>query len=211
MLSQQTRHPEKSQDDLESAALVQNREPDCEQERDIHLARRLALNQPGALEELIERHGDHLKRLIRSLLGGTTSLDDLMQEILLKSWESAASYRGQAPLRHWLTRIAIRRCRNHQRSYRRWAAHLKSLWQRRHESLPADATSTESKHGLMEQAMNQLTYTDRELLVLYYFEEQSVSQLADQLGVLESTLHVRLHRSRERLKVLLEKAGEKPS
>ena len=205
MLSHQTRHSEKSTDGAQESSALQRVAIDD----DLELARRLGTNLPGALEDLIEQHGSHLHRLIQRLNVGPSSADDLMQETLLKAWESISSYRGEAPLRHWLTKIAVRVCRNHQRGYRRWIAHLKSFWNQRLEQ-PCDVTYfSPANQDAIHEAINKLPYADRELLVLYYFEEQSLSHVAAQLGVRESTLHVRLHRSRERLKILLQKPEEK--
>lgn len=205
MLRHQTRHSEKSTDGAGESAAVQH----VAIHDDLALARRLGNNLPGALEDLIEQHGAHLQRLIHRLNGGPSSADDLMQETLLKAWKSVSSYRGEAPLRHWLTQIAVRVCRNHQRGYRRWTAHLKSFWNQRLEQPGNAASSAPANHDAIHEAMNKLPYADRELLVLYYFDEQSLSHVAAQLGVRGSTLHVRLHRSRERLKVLLQKPEEK--
>ena len=177
---------------------------------DMELAQRIAVNSPGAIEELIELHGDHLQRLTGSLSGWSPARDDLMQEILLKAWSSANTYRGDAPLRHWLTQIAVRVCRNHQRGYRRWTAQLNSLWAQG-PAHQRDAPTSEPLYvDAMHQAMAKLAHGDRELLVLYYFEEQAISDVASQLGVKESTLHVRLHRSRERWKSLLQNAAALP-
>lgn len=176
---------------------------------DLDLIQRVNNNQPGAIEELIEQHGCHLQGLIASLNGWSSMKDDLMQETLLKAWSSASTYRGNAPLRHWLTKIAIRVCRNHQRGLRRWMMHLKLFWEQQ-TAQPCDAPTSSTSDDEMQRAMSQLAYSDRELLVLYYYQEQSMSEIAIQLDVKESTLHVRLHRSRERLKKLLRTVRELP-
>lgn len=176
---------------------------------DLDLMQRVKNNQPEAIEELIEQHGCHLQGLIASLSGWSSIKDDLMQETLLKAWNSASTYRGNAPLRHWLTQIAVRVCRNNQRGYRRWMMHLKLFWEQQTEQ-PCDAPTSVTADDEMQRAMSQLAYSDRELLVLYYYEDQSMSDIATQLDVKESTLHVRLHRSRERLKKLLTTVREFP-
>jgi DNA-directed RNA polymerase specialized sigma24 family protein len=112
---------------------------------DLDLIQRVNSNQPGAIEELIELHGCHLQRLIASVSGRSSLKDDLMQETLLKAWNSANTYRGNAPLRHWLTQIAIRVCRNHQRGYRRWMMHLKLFWEQQTEQ-PCDAADDRSQY-----------------------------------------------------------------
>lgn len=204
-MSQQTCHPENSTDGVEQSVSEEQAISG-----DLELARKIAINLPGALESLIEQHGEHLQRLIRSLNGGNSSADDLMQETLLKAWEAAGQYRGDAPLRHWLTQIAVRVCRNHQRSYRRLMGHLRSFWQQRTDQSIDGLAGDGPRDDAMLRAISRLPYADREILVLYYFEEQPLSHVAAQIGIRESTLYVRLHRSRERLKVLLQQVENKP-
>ncbi len=208
MLSQLMHQPEieNPEEAAKRQAAGQQRSVDL----DLELVRRVSQNCPGAIERLIELHGDHLMRLIGSLSGWSPAQDDLMQETVLRAWTSASTYRGEAPLRHWLTRIAVRTCRNHQRGYRRWMTHLKSLWEQRTEQRRDAPTSESPYKDAFDRAMAKLAYADRELLLLYYIEEQSLNEIATQFGVKENTLHVRLHRSRERLKSLLQNAEELP-
>ena len=176
------------------------------QAMDLDLARRLASDTSGALDEVVQTHGAHLRRLLGSLSGWSDDLDDLMQETLLKAWTNAKTYRGEAPLQHWLTRIAVGVCRNHQRSSRRWFKHLRSYWS---QQTPDSAIAKEDPRvDEMQQAMNRLSHSDRELLVLFHIEQQSPDVMATVLSVKIETLHVRLHRARTRLRDLLKQSGE---
>ncbi len=60
-----------------------------------------------------------------------------------------------------------------------------------------------SREDQMQRAMSLLTHSDRELLVLYHLEQQSLDAIEELLGVKVETLHVRLHRARQRLKTIV--------
>ena len=55
--------------------------------------------------------------------------------------------------------------------------------------------------------MAQLKQDDREVIVLFYLEEQSVKQIAEMLGRTYNAIEVRLHRARHRLALLLKDFG----
>ena len=59
----------------------------------------------------------------------------------------------------------------------------------------------------MEIALAKLSPSDRLLLVLYYLEEMSGDEVASSMGVKLETLHVRLHRARQKLKTILTSEG----
>ncbi len=59
-----------------------------------------------------------LRRLVHRLLGLRANgheLDDLVQDVLLKAWQARASFRGEATLSTWLTRIAMTTTASHVR------------------------------------------------------------------------------------------------
>lgn len=53
------------------------------------------------------------------MLGSFADAEDLVQDVLLKAWHARASYAGQAPLSHWLMRIATNACLNELATRRR--------------------------------------------------------------------------------------------
>ncbi len=191
--------PHSSLEDLSNDAV----ENDGESDRD--LAHRLSTGSSGALEEVIRLHGEHLHRLIGNLMAWNGEVDDLMQELLLKAWKNASSYRGEAPLRHWLTQIAVRVCRNQHRASRRWFNHLIRFGKlETAKTNGPERTSDDPRWDATQQAMSRLSHSDRELLVLFYIEQQSIESISAQLAASAETMNVRLHRARQRLKKLLE-------
>ena len=57
-------------------------------------------------EFLIDRYAALIYRVAHSILGDVPQAEDATQETLLKVWQNLDSYRGDAPIEHWIARIA---------------------------------------------------------------------------------------------------------
>lgn len=68
--------------------------------------------------ELIGHRPELLRHCYR-MLGSFADAEDLVQDVLLKAWNAKTSYAGQAPLSHWLMRIATNACLNELSARRR--------------------------------------------------------------------------------------------
>ena len=79
------------------------------------LGARLRDGEPGAFESLVSLYQGRIARLAYRLLGWSGDVDDVVQEVFLAALRNAGSFRGEASLWTWLTRITLNRCRTHQR------------------------------------------------------------------------------------------------
>jgi RNA polymerase sigma-70 factor, ECF subfamily len=66
----------------------------------------------GEFTNGFEKHRAELLRHCYRMLGCFADAEDLVQDTLLRAWRSRATYSGDAPLRHWLMRIATNACLN---------------------------------------------------------------------------------------------------
>jgi len=65
--------------------------------------------------ELTEAFGEHRPALLRHcyrMLGSFEEAEDVVQEALLRAWRSRETYAADAPVEHWLMRIATNACLN---------------------------------------------------------------------------------------------------
>jgi len=68
--------------------------------------------EPAALGDTFAEHRPALLRHCYRMLGSFEEAEDVVQEVLLRAWRSRDTYAGDAPLAHWLMRIATNACLN---------------------------------------------------------------------------------------------------
>jgi RNA polymerase sigma-70 factor (ECF subfamily) len=160
---------------------------------------------PDAFETIIALHEPRIRRLAHRLLGwrGGDDVEDVVQDVFLTALEKIGSFRGDAHIGTWLTRVAINRVRTQRRK-----ALLQFRWLRRAGSNgacpfanPADASALcDETSARVREAVQQLSASDREVIVLFHLEAMPVAEIAKLLEFSPNAIEVRLHRARRRLK-----------
>jgi RNA polymerase sigma-70 factor (ECF subfamily) len=82
------------------------------------LMRRIAAGDKPAFEALVHRHQRPVLNFIFRFIGDRDEAEDLTQEVFLRVWKSAGTYKPRAKFTTWLYRIAHNLCINKQRSLR---------------------------------------------------------------------------------------------
>jgi RNA polymerase sigma-70 factor (ECF subfamily) len=172
-------------------------------DRELALTRRIAAGDADALGELIDRHGEMLRRLVGRLCAWSDDCDDVMQEVLLRVWERSRSFRGGS-LSAWLRRVAMNECRRRHRSLGVARRLFGRMRERRVTPIQHGATHGLEAVELTRIALRQLRHDDRTLVVLFYLEGLSLESIGELLRVRPATLAVRLHRARERMRARLQ-------
>src|SRR3954471_13161528 len=74
----------------------------------------------ASFEPLIEKYSPRIFATARRYARRDSEVEDIVQEVWLKSFQKLASFRGDAPFEHWLMRLTVRTCydflRRHQRN-----------------------------------------------------------------------------------------------
>jgi RNA polymerase sigma-70 factor (ECF subfamily) len=141
-------------------------------------------------------------REARRVLGPSTTADDAAQEATIRAWRQRARCRTPSCPNPWIAAIARREA-------------LRVLSQRREQPLaaPGDEAAEDPRRGPdldaaldVRRALSRMDGQDRWLLIGRYWQDLPNSELAEQLGVTEVTVRVRLHRLRLQLRKTLVEA-----
>ncbi len=150
----------------------------------------------------------YVSRLVARLSAWRSDGDDLVQDVLVAALAKRASFRGDAKLETWITRIAVNTCRAHARKHwiRRklfaaWAERRSS--EARQSSTADDAAVGDEQATLVREAVAQLPTKNREAIVLCYLQGMTPAEAAEALGATRGAVEVRLSRGREQLRKLL--------
>ena len=134
--------------------------------------------------------------------------EELIQDVFVEAFLSLRTYRADAPLLHWLKRIATRI------GYRHWRKR-----QARHCEVPIheaaavtdagqeDAVSRCEAGELVYSLLSRLSSRDRLVMTLMYLEECGTREIAQLTGWSESLVKVQAHRARKRLKKICDREG----
>ena len=96
---------------------------------DLRLVEGLRAREPWATAALVQRHGDHIRRVLMRLLGSDDEQGDLLQEVLTQAWKGIGRLEDPNALQAWLTRIAVFTARGalRRRKRRRWLVFVEQL------------------------------------------------------------------------------------
>jgi RNA polymerase sigma-70 factor (ECF subfamily) len=159
----------------------------------------------AAFDELMAALWPTVYRFAWSLLGDRTEAEDATQETFLRALRFLERYDARRPFRPWLYRVAVNVCRDQVRRRRREAA----LWERAADLVRLDHETHRSEPfppGEIRAAVRQLPERQREVVVLFYFEDLGCRDVAEALGLTVNHVKVLLHRARQRLRETLEAA-----
>jgi RNA polymerase sigma-70 factor (ECF subfamily) len=164
-----------------------------------------------AIETFVRHYEADVFRLALSIVGDRIEAGEITQETFLSALRSFRSYQEKNSLKAWLYTIALNHSRSHLRKRKlleRLQTALTFAFQNeghQQKSSPEDALIQDEKESALWDELNKLDERHRTVIVLRYFHELSISEIAEILAVNEGTIHSRLHNAREKLKKSLEK------
>jgi RNA polymerase sigma factor (sigma-70 family) len=163
-------------------------------------------NDESSFCVIIERHGPMVLGVCTRALKCPHDADDAFQATFLVFSQRAASIRKSASLASWLHGVARRVVAKLQREARRRRARERAVDRTAIDSSPDELTWSEVKTGLDEE-LERLPASYRDVLVLCYLEGQTRDEAARQLGVEVGVVKGRLERARKMLAQRLTRRG----
>ena len=182
-------------------------------EDELTLARRVASGDRAAFEIIMRRYNRRLYRLARASLRDDSEAKDVLQEAYLNAYRGIGSFRGEATLSTWLSRLVLNECGVRQRrsARRRDIVPLVSFDTNRTETervadvaeAPDRAAARTQLRAFLESKLGELPEALRVAFVLRSVEELSVAEAAQTLGIAEETVRVRHFRAKGMLREAL--------
>ena len=144
------------------------------------------------LEELLSAHGDRLLRSAYLLCGDETEAQDLVQETFLQALKSRHRFRGDSVVYTWLHGILRNLSHRHLRKQKRLVFEEELVL--RQASHPASANGADQGFcaATLAQALQKVSREHREVIVLRYYEDLKIHEIARQTGVSNGTVKSRL-------------------
>ncbi len=188
---------------------------------DRELCRDASAGEKSALEELLSRYRDRLKRMLavrmHPRLAKRCDPSDVVQDALAEATRRLPEYLGtpELPFYVWLRQLGLDRLTDYHR--RHLYAQSRSVFREEEADLsdesvetlaqqlagavddPARQLAREERRQRVRRCLEQLRPSDRELLLMRFAEQLQLKEIAAALGLTEAATKSRLHRALEKL------------
>jgi RNA polymerase sigma-70 factor (ECF subfamily) len=169
-------------------------------DEDLALVERFLHGDRSAFDNLYRKYYDKVHAIARGVLLDTDEAQDAVQEIFTLVYRHLGRFDRRSRFSTWLFRVAVNRSIQQARRVRRRSRNVEL-----DEALGYEAPEArEVADPRVASAMTKLAPADRALLVLFYWEELSLQEIAESLGCGVNAAKTRLYRARERFRVLYE-------
>lgn len=161
---------------------------------------------PCAFRELVRRYEATVARTVHGMLGNTADADDAGQEVMVRLYRALATFRGEASLGTYVTRIALNVCFDQLKRRRRQAW---QFWQADEDEQvgladPHDTGAAIEAAQAVQRALVALKPDYRAVVLLRLLHGYSTEETADIIGIPVGTVLSRLARAKALLAAELE-------
>jgi RNA polymerase sigma-70 factor (ECF subfamily) len=201
---------------METAQQRENPPPGTAPSDDADLVRRAIARDGSAFRAIMQTYNRRLYRIARSVLRNDGEAEDAVQEAYVRAFTHLESFRGDASLATWLSRITLNEALGRLRT-RHPTVDLVTFEADRSaaEVIPFPLTSKSGDPErtmaqrqilqLVEQATDNLPEIYRTVFIARVIEGLSVEDAAEILGLRPETVKTRLHRARRLVREQLDK------
>ncbi len=152
-------------------------------------------------ERLYEQYATDVLRVCYFYLGDRQKAEDVCQDVFVRLITNAPEL-TEGREKAWLLKVALNRCRDLWRGA--WVKRV-VLGSPAFEMMPApDERERRDDEDAMMTAIHQLPAPFREVILLYYYQNYGIGEIAELLGLPEGTISSRLSRGRKKLETILE-------
>lgn len=158
------------------------------------------------IEDLMIEYGDELTILAYSYVKNIEDAKDIVQNVFVTAYLKIDEFRGESTAKTWLYRVTINKCKDH----------LKSSLVKRIILFGTDMEQKLISHSAEERLMDKefsrsvlseilkLKINYREVILMTYFQDLKIKEIASILKLPESTVRTRLQRAKKQLTPFLE-------
>ena len=164
----------------------------------------------GGLGALYDRYGKAVFGLAYNLLGDAGQTEEVVQEVFLRVWLRASTYRPErGRLQTWIMSMAHHRAidelrkRRRQRDILETEARLILMDSRAQEDTAAKEAEQREESGIVRKALESLPEEQRQVIRMSYYEGYSQSEIAELLQHPLGTVKTRMRLGMQKLKTAL--------
>lgn len=150
----------------------------------------------------MEKHKGIIFKISKMYMDDIDDRDDLFQEITYQVWKAYPSFKGQSEFSTWLYRIALNTAIIFLKNEKKRSFISNDSYNEYKIAHEEFTNEKEEKLNAMYKAINQLNPIDK-AFIFYYLEDFSGKEIAEQMGISEGNVRVKMNRAKNKLKDIL--------
>lgn len=166
----------------------------------------------NAFSILVDRYKDLVFSLALKMVKNREEAEEVAQDTFVKVFKSLNQFKGDSKFSTWIYKVAYNTCLDRLKKNKREqpvisidefnSNQIKSL------DNALDAMEDDERAKGIQDCIKLLPSDDAFLLTLFYFEEQSLDEIAKIMGLTPNNVKVKLFRSRKKLTTILKERLE---
>ena len=161
----------------------------------------------NAFTILIDRYKDLVFTLALRMLKNREEAEEVAQDTFIKTYKSLDKFKGHSKFSTWIYRVAYNTCLDRIKKNKK---HLKDVEINEftaHQVLSInnvlDTLEAKEQKDAIQRCINILPSEDSFLLTLYYFDDLSLAEISEVIGITSNSIKVKLFRCRKKLAGIL--------
>lgn len=174
------------------------------------LLKAIATCDAKALERLFARGAEtRVFRFLMRTVKNQAIAEELLNEVFLSVWQNAHRYEGRSEPMTWMLSIAHNKAMSALRKRTEVLGVVEEAGRNlvAEDDTPDVAVQKQDKSAKIRACIDELSADHRTILDLVYYQEQSVAEVAEVLGIPEATVKTRMFYARKKLSELLSARG----
>ncbi|MFH4966040.1 RNA polymerase sigma factor [Gaetbulibacter sp. M235] len=179
---------------------------------DIYYINLIIEGNSKAFSVLVDRYKDLVFSLALKMVKNREEAEEVAQDTFIKVFKSLSKFKGDSKFSTWIYKVAYNTCLDRLKKNKR-EQHVVSIDEFNSNQIKSldnalDLMEDEERNQTIQHCINLLPSDDAFLLTLFYFEEQSLEEIAKVIGLTANNVKVKLFRSRKKLTAILKERLE---
>lgn len=167
---------------------------------------------------LESEHGQLVLSICQRYALDFDEVQDLYQQAWIQAWRSRRTYKARGALRAWLSRITANCCISYRRArareaelFRQLNEHSRGAETAWHFQDPAITMARSRYARMIRAAVEELPERQRKAVALYFFEDLTTEEVAEEMGVAQATVRSHVRHALHGLRTILDTTDAKLS
>jgi len=179
---------------------------------DIYYINLIIEGNTNAFNILVDRYKDLVFSLALKMVKTREEAEEVAQDTFIKVFKSLGQFKGDSKFSTWIYKVTYNTCLDRLKKQKR-EQQVVSIDEFNTNQIKSidnalDKMENEEREKAIQDCIQLLPADDAFLLTLFYFEEQSLEEIAKVIGLTANNVKVKLFRSRKKLTTILKEKLE---